>query len=319
MDMPDRFSKDPDDRMMQQAAGWVARLQSSDATDRDRREFQLWLEQDAAHQAAYDEFKSLWADLKAVSIPSNRLKKLRLSRRAVVRNVVAIGIIAALSASLYRMGFLDRMRADYYTAVGEVRSVTLADGSRVDLNTDTAIIVRYSESERRILLLRGEAFFEVARHPQRPFVVDDSVLNAKALGTRYAVRARSDESSGDVQVEEGKVEVTGGNDRALLQAGDAASLTRRGRLAVTQVDVANETAWRGGKLVFSGQPLRDVLATLERYRHGRIVALDSAAAEQRVSGVFDLKDTDQALRALEESLPVSVTHLTGFMIVVRSR
>lgn len=322
--MPDRFSQDPDnsvpdDRIVKEAAGWVARLQSSDATDRDRREFQLWLARDAAHQAAYDDFKSLWADLKDVPIPPNRLKKLRLSRRAAVRNIVAIGIIATLSVSLYRMGFLDRMRADYYTAVGEVRSVTLADGSRIDLNTDTAIVVRYSENERRILLLRGEAFFEVARNPERPFVVDDSVLKARAVGTRYGVRVRSGDSPGDVQVEEGKVEVTGGNDRVLLQAGDGASLTRRGRLAVAQVDVASETAWRGGKLVFSGQPLRDVLAALERYRHGRIVVLDNAAAEQRVSGVFDLKDTDQALSALEENLPVSVTHLTGLMVVVRSR
>jgi transmembrane sensor len=247
------------------------------------------------------------------------LKKLRLSRRAAVRNIVAIGIVATLSVSLYRMGFLDRMRADYYTSVGEVRSITLADGSRVDLNTDTAMVVRYSENERRILLLRGEAFFEVARNPERPFVVDDSILKARAVGTRYDVRARSGDAPSDVQVEEGKVEVTGGNDRVLLQAGNVASLTRQGRLAVAQVDVANETAWRGGKLVFSGQPLRDVLATLERYRHGRIVALDSAAAEQRVSGVFDLKDTDQALSALEESLPVSITRLTGFMVVVRSR
>ena len=228
-------------------------------------------------------------------------------------------MIAILSASLYRMGLVDRLRADHYTAVGEVRSVTLADGSRVDLNTDTAIVVRYSEGERRILLLRGEAFFEVARNPQRPFVVDGFVLKARAVGTRYVVRAPSDDFTGDVQVEEGQVEVTGGNDRVLLKPGDAASPTREGRLGVTKVDVANETAWRSGKLVFSGQPLRDVLATLERYRHGRIVALDGAAAEQRVSGVFDLKDTDQALRALEENLPVRITRLTGFVVVVRSR
>jgi transmembrane sensor len=317
--MADRSSRDIDDRVAEEAAGWVARLQSSDATDQDRREFQLWLERDAAHEAAYVEFKDLWADLKDVPIPSDRLKKLRMSRRAAVRNVVAIGIIAALSVSLYRMGFVDRMRADHYTAVGEVRSVTLTDGSRVDLNTDTAIVVRYSQTERRIQLLRGEAFFDVARNPERPFVVDDSSLKATALGTQYGVRAPLGDSLGDVRVEEGRVEVTRGRDRVVLGAGDAASLTTQGRLDVMKVDVANETAWRSGRLVFSSQPLREVLATLERYRHGRIVVLDSTAAEQRVSGIFDLNDTDQALRALEENLPVSVTHLTGLMVVVRSR
>jgi transmembrane sensor len=242
-----------------------------------------------------------------------------MSRRASVRNIVAIGIIAALSVTLYRMGFMDRMRADYYTVVGEVRSITLADGTRVDLNTDSAIVVRYSQAERRIRLLRGEAFFDVSRNPKRPFVVDASSLTATALGTQYGVRAALGDSFGDVQVEQGGVEVISSRDQIVLEAGGVARLTAPGHLASTTADVANETAWRSGKLVFSGQPLRDVLATLERYRYGRIVVLDSTAAEQRVSGIFDLNDTDQALRALEENLPVSVTHLTGLMVVVRSR
>jgi transmembrane sensor len=317
--MPDRFSQHIDDRIAEEAAGWIARLQSSDATERDRQEFQLWLKRDAAHQSAYDELKTLWADLKDVPIPSGRLKKLRMSRRATVRNIVTIGIIAALSVTLYRMGFVDRMRADYYTAIGEVRSITLADGSRVDLNTDSAIVVRYSQAERRIQLLRGEAFFDVVRNPERPFVVDDASLTATALGTQYDVRAASGDSLGDVRVEQGRVEVISGEHQVILEAGGVASLTTPGRFSVTTADVANETAWRSGKLVFSGQPLREVLTTLDRYRHGRIVVMDSAAAEQRVSGIFDLNDTDQALRVLEENLPVSVTHLTGLMVVVRSR
>jgi transmembrane sensor len=319
MGMPDKLSQSTDERIAREAAGWVARLQSGDATEQDRRDFNLWLQRDAAHQIAFDEFKTLWSDLKDVPVPTERLKKLRRSRRPAASHVAAIGLIAILSVSLYRMGFLDRVRADYYTNVGEVRSVALADGSRVDLNTDSAIIVRYSHGERKIQLLRGEAFFEVARNPERPFVVDDSILKARALGTHYGVRSPSSGSSGDVRVEEGSVEVTGGHDRVVLQAGDGASLTTQGRLGVTKVDVANETAWRSGKLVFSGQSLRDVLATLERYRHGRIVVLDNAAARQQVSGVFDLSDTDQALSALANNLPVTVTRLTGLMVIVRSR
>jgi transmembrane sensor len=317
--MPDGLSHHIDDRIAEEAARWVARLQSHDATAQDRREFEVWLRRDAAHQAAYDELKSLWVELKDVPIPPNRLKKLRRSRRAVLGNVVAVGVIAVLSAALYRAGFVERMRADHYTAVGEVRGVTLADGSRVDLNTDSAIAVRYSQAERRIELLRGEAFFNVINDPARPFVVDDASLKARALGTRYAVRAPQGTALGDVRVEEGRVEVTGGRDQVVLEAGDAASLSPQGRLTLGKSDVASETAWRSGKLVFSGQPLRDVLAALERYRVGRIVVLDGAAAEQRVSGIFDLNDTDHALRVLEESLPVSVTHLTGLMVVVRSR
>lgn len=317
--MAGRHKKNIEERIAEEAAGWVARLQSSDATELDRREFQLWLERDAAHLAAFNEFKDLWTDLKDVPISPERLKKLRRSRRTVISNIVAIGLIAVLSGTLYRMGFVDRMRADHYTAVGEVRSVTLADGSRVDLNTDSAISVRYSITERRIELLRGEAFFDVMRNPERPFVVAGADLQAKALGTQYGVRAPYGASLGDVRVEQGSVEVTGINDRIVLQSGDVVSLTAQGRLAVTQSDVANETAWRTGKLVFSGQPLGEVLATLERYRRGRIVVLDKVAAEQRVSGIFDLNDTDQALQVLQDSLPLKVTHVTGMMVVVRSR
>ncbi len=316
--MADGHTHPVDDRIAEEAARWVARLQSADASERDRRDFQLWLARDAAHRAAYDEFKALWADLKDVPIPSDRLKKLRTSRRTKAGNIVALAIIAVLSVTLYRMGFVDRIRADHYTAIGEVRGITLADGSRVDLNTDSAISVSYTPAERRIRLLRGEAFFEVVRNPERPFVVDDASLRARALGTRYSVRAAFGETLGDVRVEQGQVQVTGGGNDVVLEAGDVARMTTRG-LTVAKVDVAGETAWRSGKLVFSGQPLRDVLATLERYRVGRIVVLDQAAAAQHVSGIFDLNDTDQALRVLEDSLPVSVTHLTGLMVVVRSR
>jgi len=316
--MAGRRQQGNEDRIAEEAAGWVARLQSSDATDRDRRDFELWLARDASHQAAYDEFRTLWGDLKDVPIPPGRLKKLRSSRRSAVSSVAAVGIIAVLSVALYRMGMIDRMRADYYTAVGEVRSLTLADGSRVDLNTDTAIAVRFSAGERHIELLRGEAFFEVTKNPLRPFVVEDSALKARALGTRYGVRTAAGGFGGDVQVEEGRVEVSHDSDRVVLEAGDVATLTQ-GRISLSKGDVSSDTAWRTGKLMFSGQPLRDVLATLERYRHGKIIVLDQAAAERTVSGIFDLNDTDQALQSLEKNLPVSVTRLTGMMVVVRSR
>lgn len=317
--MAGKREPDVDDQIAEEAARWVARLQSSDATERDQREFRLWVQRNPAHQAAYDEFKGLWADLKDVPIPSNRLKKLRMSRRGAIGNLLAIGIIVALSTTLYRGGALDRMRSDYYTAVGEVRSVTLTDGTRVDLNTDTAIIVRFSSHERQIELLRGEAFFNVAHDAARPFVVSDNTLKAKDIGTQYSMRSASSGLGNEVQVEEGSVEVTGKSDQVVLNAGDVASLTAEGRLSVAKADVANDTAWRTGKLVFSGQTLSDVLATLERYRYGRIVVLDRAAAQQKVSGIFDLHDTDQALQVLQDNLPVSVTHLTGMMVVVRSR
>ncbi|MBB3773928.1 transmembrane sensor [Angulomicrobium tetraedrale] len=315
--MTNKAKQTADGRRTEEAAGWVARLQSRDATDADRREFRAWLAGNPANAVAYEELQSLWGDLRAVPIEKDRLKKLRLSRRAVTGNVVAVGLIAVLATTLYQLGFVDRLRADHYTTVGEVGHFTLEDGTRVDLNTDSAIRVVYSSAERRIELLRGEAFFDVAKNPARPFVVVDDVLRATALGTRYGVR---DQGTGsDVQVEEGRVEVASSRSQVALGAGDVARVDRYGALDVSTADVASRLAWREGKLVFSGQPLREVLATLERYRHGRIVVLDEAAADHKVSGIFDLTDTDEALALLQAGLPVTITHLTGMMVVVRSR
>jgi transmembrane sensor len=308
-----------DDRIAEEAAGWVARLQSSDASERDRRDFDLWAARDPAHRMAYDELRGLWTDLGDVPLPAGHLRETGGRRRRLAGNILALGLIAILSAALYQMGLIDRMRADHYTVVGSVRSLRLDDGTRVDLNTDTAIAVRYSDRERRVELLRGEAFFDVARQAERPFVVSGAGMQATALGTRYGMRTASAGSAGDVQVEEGRVEVVSGNNRVVLGADGVASLSDGGRLTTGSADVAGRSAWRSGKLVFSGQPLGEVLATLQRYRLGRIIVLDQAAAARHVSGIFDLNDTDEALRVIESSLPVTVTRLTGMIILVRSR
>lgn len=305
------------EHVLEQAAGWVARLQSNDATDVDRRDFQEWLARDPAHQSAYDDMRQLWGDLKDVPIPSRP----RPTRRIVVGQLLGLTVAAGLVVLAGRAGLIDRLRADHYTAIGEVRSLVLDDGTRVDLNTDSAIAIRYSAAERRVELLRGDAFFDVAKNPDRPFVVTESGWRATALGTRYGVRTPSGAHDGEVSVEEGHVEVSGEGEREgiVLRAGDSTSLTRGLPLAARPVDVVTETAWRSGKLVFSGRPLREVLATLGRYRRGTILVLDERAASQTVSGIFDLRDTDQALDALEDSLPVSVHRLSDMVVVVRSR
>ncbi|MEK1869167.1 MAG: FecR family protein, partial [Ensifer adhaerens] len=119
--------------------------------------------------------------------------------------------------------------------------------------------------------------------------------------------------------EEGRVEVEAAGQKAILGAGEAATIDRQGRLFLTKTDVAAGTAWRDGKLVFSRLPLREVLSTLERYRRGRILLIDEKAGALEVSGIFDLHDTDDALSVLEASLPLRVLRLSGLMVLVQSR
>ncbi len=307
------------DKREAEAAGWVARLQSRDATEEDRRRFEIWLGQHPDHHALYESFRSLWGDLKQVPLPPDQLKKLRRKKRlSSAGGVAALLMAVAVSTSAFRMGYVDRWQSDYYTIAGEVRSVELQDGSYIDLNTDTAIAVHYTEQERRIVILRGEAFFDVAHNPDRPFIVQSGGLTATALGTHYAVRTDTGGAEEMVQVQEGRVEVTSSRDHAVLTAGEVAELDGQD-LQLSRQDVDAQTAWRDGKLIFSGQPLQEVLATLARYRNGRIVVVGSDVGSQKVSGIFDVHDTDAALDSLAQNLDVRVTRLTNMLVLVTSR
>lgn len=285
----------------------------------EREAFHVWLRADAAHASAYEDMQSLWGELGDIELAPVEQRKRRGPRRAMLAGVAGLCLMGLAALVAEKSGLKDRWQADFYTEIGETRLLSLEDGSRISLNTDTAISVHYSQKERRITLLRGEAYFDVAKNPERPFIVEDGALTAKALGTHYSVRTGNGALPQEVQVEEGRVEVTTGAEIAVLTPGEAVTLGGDGRLMRARKDVAKSMAWREGKLVFSGQPLREVLDILSQYRRGRIVILDEAAARQHVSGIFDLKDTDQALTILEESLPVSVSRVSGMLVFVRSR
>ncbi|CAN7523379.1 FecR family protein [Neorhizobium sp. LjRoot104] len=300
-----------EDAIAEEAAGWVARLGSSDATDADHRRFELWKMQDPAHAAAFEEMSSLWGDLAAVpeTIAPRR-------RRVVGGGIAALLLMGCLGIIASETGLIARYRSDFYTPVGVIRRIDLDDGSVVTLNTDSAIQVRYGQTERRIVVLRGEAFFDVTPNPARPFVVSGDETQAIALGTHYAVRVGARD---EVMVEEGHVAVTSGSQRAVLETGGTAHLGADGRLATGSGDVADLTSWRSGKLVFSGRPLGEVLDRIGRYQHGRIVVLDDEAAQLRVSGVFAANDVDQTFAALQESLPIRIIRLSDWVTLVRSR
>lgn len=299
----DDGSEDPVDAA---AAGWVARLASSDATAADRADFEVWRASDPAHAAAYAEMEAVWHRLGGVPDPRQRRGPKGLA------GIALAGILCAALAQHF--GLVDRLRADHWSGVGDVAHAALADGSRVDLNTDTALTLRFSEAERGIELLRGEALFDVAPDPARPFVVRGGGVTVRAVGTRFYVRA--DGADRPVGVAEGRVEVAAAGPPLALSAGEAVRRGEDAALAVVGADVDRATAWRGGRLIVSGERLSAVLAELGRYRRGRIVLLDSGAGERRVTGAFDLRGTDEALDALAATLGLRVTRLTPLLVLV---
>ncbi|UHC19829.1 FecR domain-containing protein [Methylobacterium currus] len=313
MDQTDARDRDDDsdeDPIDEAAAGWVVRLASSDATAADRAAFDVWLAADPAHAAAYAEMDALWRQLG--HLPDRAPPPAKRRSRTGPACLAAAVVLGSFLAS--QAGLVDWLRSDLWSGVGDITHATLPDGSRVDLNTGTALALHFSGTERRIALLRGEAVFDVARDPGRPFVVEGGGLRVRAVGTVFYVRA--DGAGQPVGVAEGRVEVTAAGRPLAVSAGEA---FREGPAhAVVKADVARAMAWRDGRLIVSGERLSDVLAELARYRRGRILLLDRRAGERRVTGAFDPRHTDEALDALAASLSLRVARLTPLLVLVGS-
>jgi transmembrane sensor len=328
-----------DAAIVETATAWFVRMTSDLVTAEDRRAFREWCERDPAHPAAYAEAAALWSELGAIPDPRQRPGARggapaataaarpagRPSRRPWLRRfgALAAGLLLAAVLGLWSLGGYERLAADYATAVGERLTVTLADGSVLHLNTDTALAVDVTAEHRRVRLYRGEAYFAVAHDRSRPFEVDAADGIVRAVGTAFDVRR--DGEAVTVAVAEGRVEVRRNGppkppgESVLLGPGEGLHYTAGAPSARRRVDVNSLTAWRQGRLVFADRPLRAVVAELDRYRPGAIVFLTSAIAEERFSGVVSLADTDQALAAIESTLPVDVIRLTGYLTVLRAR
>lgn len=209
---------------------------------------------------------------------------------------------------------LQNWRSDYHTEAGQQFRVDLEDGSRLTLNTDTALAVRYSDSLRKIELLRGEAYFEVAANKNRPFVVDGGQATARAVGTAYSVRKQAHDLR--VVVSEGVVEVAADQAKALVHAAEQAEYRQGQMQAVTKLDNDDALAWRRQQIVFHRQPLTQVLEDVNRYRSGRIVAVNPQLAERVVNGVFNNGDPDAVVAALTATLQAKALQMPGGLVLL---
>jgi transmembrane sensor len=182
--------------------------------------------------------------------------------------------------------------------------VTLADGSRIELNAGTALTVELGPDMRRVRLSGGEAYFEVSKDPARPFLVEAPAGTIRVTGTRFNVRADS-VASLEVIVAEGSVQVRAGGDKPAqaLRTGDRL-VHEKHQAAVFSLSnrqLSDALAWRQGWVVFDGTTLREALARFARY-HGRNITVSDDAATQRIGGRYSLDDLEGFLAGIEESL-----------------
>ncbi|GAB4066754.1 FecR family protein [Ancylobacter sonchi] len=305
----------------QRAAEWVARLDGSPLSDMEKGALRAWLGADPEHRAAFEEASATWRELGALRHDPGPLRTVLTPPRqaSAARKAVRIGALVGLlvlAAGVARFQFGDpwlMLAADYRTAPGELRTISLPDGSTVELGPSSAIALAYGEDERRVRLLVGEAFFTVAPRAgaeSRPFVAEAAGGTTTALGTRFVIEESGD--AADVLAVEHQVEVASGaaagtatRNGVVLSPGQEVRYRSDGRIGrIRTRDIETATAWRRGMLVFNGARLNHVVETLNRYRRGRIVILDGELAKRRVSGVFPTSDLDDAIDTITSELGI---------------
>jgi len=336
-----------DGGLMSEAAAWVARIQSAEATEPDFVQWEEWLAADAAHASAYDAAEEIWAltaQLKPTPWPSRDELAAQAeaedskgsasaggagsTRGARVSMAIAASLLLGSIASVW---FVLHSRADVLeTTTAEQRSVRLPDGSRVTLGAETRLIVEQQTDRRVVTLDRGEAYFEVAHEPARPFIVRVNDHEVVAVGTAFNIEAQDDRMT--VTVTEGVVDlrtvessmktfVPGATIASPLRlaVGDRAAADRMGNRRLTGVaPPAAVTAWRDGRLEYLHESLRTVLSDVNRYTEHKVVVADDVVGTLQFTGTVLLDRVDVWLNALPGTFPVEIVEHDGRRFLQRA-
>lgn len=338
------------------AAAWLLKRDGGTWSHEDQGQLIAWLDSATENRVAFLRLEAAWdemnrlqalgAGLPARTVPTpDELRQLpgwadsERSGRGVasergaffstrrVRNgmrllAVAASLVVLALGILYMAGPF--FAGDSYsTPVGAVTSVPLRDGSSITLNTASEVRVQLTEKERLIDLARGEAFFEVAKDPARPFIVQAADKRVIAVGTKFSVRR--DEDDVRVVVTEGvvRLESNAGSTRVLpaegemLSAGSVARATAGDTLVQrASLPRAEELlSWRSGYLVFDETALADAIAEFNRYNERKIVIRDPRIAAMRLTGKFRSNNFEAFVRLLEESFPIRSQHLPDQIVL----
>lgn len=346
------------------AGDWFARRESGEWTAAEQASFQVWLEESPLHRVAYLRIEHAWERaqrLQALSsgAPSYRVPPpgswvlspfFRFGRAArpaggsessagvVPRGWLRMRPIPGVAASLVAVLTLATAwvlwpaGTTYTTPVGGLETVHMPDDSTVILNTNTALRLALTKSERLVMLKQGEAFFEVARDPARPFVVRAGKRDVVAVGTRFSVRREGNDL--EVVVTEGTVRlepssavsarVNAWQSAALVneflpagtvaQVGDAGVLVQK----ETPIEASARLSWRAGMLVFRDATLDDAISEFNRYNIRQVVIADPSVGAFKIAGRFRATNADAFVRLLERGYPIEVEQ-QGDQFILKAR
>lgn len=320
-----------------EAMAWRVRLTEDPA---QAQGLDSWLAQDPAHADVWREVQALWGFLgehatapEAVAARSAALNHVHrhnrrrwhehgLPGKAIAASVMFIVLTAVLVGGvLWQLGQPDV----YRTALGERRTVTLADGSAVSLDAASEVRVKYSDRARDLTLVRGQASFDVARDPLRPFAVQAGDRRVVATGTAFNIDLLGSQVL--ITLIEGHVLVLDTRPARTVAKAEPVELHVGQRLIaapqrpvqVQSVDLERATAWQQGQLVFDNEPLAAVAARVSRYTFKPVIVADDGAAALRLSGVFNTGDLESFLATVTTYLPVQATPTQDGRIELRER
>jgi transmembrane sensor len=328
------------------AALWHERAGHQSASAENRRALKSWLDESSEHAAAFRSIERTWSALKdSAQDPAilelrqeaaQRLMPVSASHRPW-RWAAAALVILSLGAALWfivpRIGFdisrLAWLRGEtrsqvtqrYATKTGDRLNITLDDGSRVTLNTATRLDVLFSRKSRTVILLGGEALFEVTKDASRPFVVQTQNRRFIAVGTTFDVHIAPDQVK--VTMLDGTVSAEsmgpGSPTRTTVTAGEQLIAREHAGDHVQRIDPERETSWRHGQVIFDNTPLREAIDELNRYSSTHIELADPKLADLRLSGTFSTGATSSFVEAVAAYFPIQIERTDARTVTLRAR
>ncbi|MHC8357061.1 FecR domain-containing protein [Pseudomonas sp. LB3P81] len=311
-------SKPVSARVLDAAIAWQLSLDSGNPVERE--EFAKW-------HAAHEEHARAWRQLgmldQRFSVASGPARTALLQSRESIRRRVrklgsgVAGIVAVIGLALFageRYLPVDYWLADQRTATGEQRTLRLSDGTVINLNTHSAVDVRFDEKQRRVILQDGEILVETGHGDARPFIVETREGSMRALGTRFLVKREEDGTRLSVLQSAVAAHPESSPEEQILREGQQVLMHSNGLGPIVATNLGAD-AWTRGMLVVDNARLEDLIHELGRYRRGHL-GVAPEIADLRITGSFPLHDTDLALSALLPTLPVQIERHTAWWVTV---
>ena len=313
-------SKPVSAQVLDAAIAWQLCLDCGNGSDVEQAEFTKWYSANDEHARAWLQLGMLDHRFSTASVPArNALLKARTGVQERVRKIGSGLASVALACGLALFAGKNYLPVDYWmadqrTATGEQRQLRLADGTLLNLNTHSAVDVRFDDSTRRIILQEGEIMVETGHGDPRPFIVQTRDGSLRALGTRFMVKREDDGTR--LSVLQSRVEAHPENSVELTVFNEGQQvLMHRDRLGQMLAVSPGADAWTRGMLVLDNVRLADMVSELNRYQRGHL-GIDPEVADLRITGSFPLNNIELALNALMPTLPVQIQQRTPWWVTV---